>query len=96
VPAWAGKWKGGRYYLDAESGKPVYFIERRGRSVRLQTHDEDLAVGQLAAFLADPVAFTRPEPWGLTVEPATDLRIEPWTPDRAAYEFANHFRELFS
>lgn len=62
MPAWAGRWKGGRYYLDAESGKRVFFIERRGRSVRLQTHDEDLAVGELSRFLVDPVAFTRPPP----------------------------------
>lgn len=61
MPAWAGKWKGGRYYLTPE-GKRVFFIERRGRSVRLQTHDEELAVGELARFLVDPVAFCRPAP----------------------------------
>jgi len=61
VPAWAGRWKGGRYYLDAD-GRPVYFIERRGRTVRLSTHDLDLAVGDLSRFLSDPVEFTRPAP----------------------------------
>jgi hypothetical protein len=61
VPAWAGKWKGGRYYLDDE-GRKVFFIERRKRSVKLTTHDEDLAIGQLATFLQDPDAFTRPAP----------------------------------
>ena len=71
MPAWAGKWKGGRYYLDAESGKRVFFIERRGRSVRLTTHDEDLAVGELARFLADPVAFTRP------AAPRVPVELEP-------------------
>ena len=60
MPAWAGKWKGGRYYL--VDGKPVFFIERRGRSVKLTTHDEDLAVGELARFLDDPVAYCRPAP----------------------------------
>lgn len=59
MPAWAGKWKGGRYYLD-EQGRPVFFIERRGRTMRLATHEEDLAVGELARFLADPAAFCRP------------------------------------
>lgn len=61
MPAWAGRWKGGRFYFGPDN-KPVYFIERRGRTLRLQTHDLDLAVGQLAAFLGDPVAFTRPAP----------------------------------
>lgn len=68
MPAWAGKWKGGRYYLD-EFGRRVFFIERRGRSVRLATHDEDLAVGELARYLADPVAFVRPAPAPLDVDP---------------------------
>lgn len=58
MPNWAGKWKGGRYYLD-EAGRPVYFIERLRRSVKLKTHDEELAVGDLARFLLDPVAFCR-------------------------------------
>ena len=61
MPAWSGRWKGGRYYLDPE-GKKVFFIERRGRSVKLATHDEDLAVGELARFLVDPAAFCRPPP----------------------------------
>ncbi len=59
MPAWTGKWKGGRYYLD-DQGRPVYFIERRRRSIKLQTHDLDLAMGELARFLNDPVAFVRP------------------------------------
>lgn len=59
MPKWAGKWIGGRYYLDA-SGKTVYFIERRGRTVRLRTHDEQLALGDLSRFLDDPDAFCLP------------------------------------
>jgi hypothetical protein len=59
--SWQGRWKGGRYYLDDE-GRKVFFIERRKRSVKLTTHDEDLAIGQLATFLQDPDAFTRPAP----------------------------------
>lgn len=61
MPKWAGKWKGGRFYLD-DQGRPVYFIERRKRSVRLKTHDEELALGELARFLRDPVEFCRPPP----------------------------------
>lgn len=61
MPAWSGTWKGGRFYLD-EQGRKVFFIERRKRSVKLSTHDEELAVGELARFLADPVAFCRPAP----------------------------------
>lgn len=60
VPAWAGKWKGGRLYLD-EEGRPVFFIERRGRSIKLATHDEGLALGELSRFLADPDAYVRVE-----------------------------------
>lgn len=62
MPSWAGKWKGGRYYLD-ERKRPVYFIEssRPGipRAIKLQTHDEDLANSQLVAFRADPHGFLR-------------------------------------
>lgn len=61
MPAWAGTWKGGRFYED-DQGRRVFFIERRRRSVKLSTHDEELAVGELARFLADPVAFCRPAP----------------------------------
>ncbi len=61
MPRWAGRWKGGRYYLD-EQGRKVFFIERLRRSVKLKTHDEELAVGDLARFLRDPVAFCRPAP----------------------------------
>lgn len=65
MPAWAGKWKGGRYYLD-DAGKPVFFIERRVagkvRPIKLKTHDQDLALGELARFLDDPVAYVRPAP----------------------------------
>lgn len=56
---WLGTWKGGRWYNDRQ-GKPVYVIERRGRTVRLNTHDEDLAVGELARFLEDPASFRPP------------------------------------
>lgn len=61
MPDWAGRWKGGRYYLDGD-GKPVFFIERLRRTVMLKTHDPDLALGDLASFLRDPVAFCRPPP----------------------------------
>lgn len=70
MPKWEKEgWKGGRVYLDAD-GKKVFVIERRAAritgvpgstkrySIRLKTHDEDLAVGELARFLADPVGFT--------------------------------------
>ncbi len=68
MPSWAGKWKGGRYYLDAE-GQPVFFIERRRKSVRLATHDEELAKGQLATFLEDPDKFTAKPAPAAVVEP---------------------------
>lgn len=58
MPQWAGKWKGGRFYVDAQ-GRQVFFIERRRRSIRLATHDPELAVGELARFLADPAAYCR-------------------------------------
>ncbi len=65
MPQWAGTWKGGRYYLNDE-GKRVYFIERRVlgqvRSIKLKTHDRQLALGELARFLADPIAFVKPPP----------------------------------
>lgn len=66
MPAWAGSWKGGRFYIDDE-GRKVLFIERRGGSgrrysLKLQTHDEGLAVGELARFLEDPDEYTRPKP----------------------------------
>lgn len=61
MPNWAGKWKGGRYYLNPD-GRPVYFIERRRKAIRLDTHDEELAKAQLAQFLTNPDAFqVRPE-----------------------------------
>ncbi len=56
MPVWAGKWKGGRFYLD-ELGRRVFFIERRKRVIKLDTHDEALAVGDLARFLAAPEAY---------------------------------------
>lgn len=63
MPDWAGRWKGGRFYKDPE-GRRVFFIERRvrgqQRSIRLGTHDPKLALGELARFEADPIAFTRP------------------------------------
>ncbi len=63
MPAWAGSWKGGRYYI--EDGKQVFFIERRAgsgvrHSIRLKTHDPELAVGELTRFLQDPAAYVRP------------------------------------
>lgn len=68
MPTWAGTWKGGRYYLD-EQGRPVFFIERRRRSVKLQTHDPELALGDLARFLRDPVEFCRPPPVPVDTSP---------------------------
>lgn len=63
MPAWAGKWKGGRYYLD-EEGRHVFVIEAMRGGVRhvvkLDTHDPDLALGELVRFNADPAGFTRP------------------------------------
>jgi hypothetical protein len=67
MPAWAGKWKGGRYYLD-DGGRRVFVLEsnRVGipRSLQLRTHDEDLANSQLVHFRRDPAGFLR------TLEPA--------------------------
>lgn len=68
MPTWAGKWKGGRYYLD-EFGRKVFFIERRRRVVKLDTHDEILAVGDLSRFLLDPVTFCRPAPEAVSDDP---------------------------
>lgn len=79
MPNWAGKWKGGRFYLDGD-GRKTFVIEKRAARVtgtagstkryviKLRTHDEDLAVGELARFLADPVAFER----SLTPAPASE------------------------
>lgn len=54
---WAGRWKGGRYYFD-DRERRVFVIERRvggvQRSLTLETHDEDFAVGELARFEVDP------------------------------------------
>jgi hypothetical protein len=65
MPNWAGRWKGGRYYLD-DAQRPVYFIERHvsgvRRTIRLATHDPDLALGELANFEKDPDAYCRPAP----------------------------------
>lgn len=65
MPAWAGKWNGGRYYLD-DAGRRVFFIESKRpgvpRAIKLATHDEDHALAELALFLRDPIAFTRPPP----------------------------------
>lgn len=58
MPAWQGKWEGGRFYLN-EAGEPVYFIERKGRSVRLGAIKESLALGQLALYLDNPRAFMK-------------------------------------
>lgn len=65
MPNWAGKWQGGRYYID-EQGRQVFFLERwhNGRSVsrKLKTHDPRLAVGELARFENDRDAYLRPPP----------------------------------
>lgn len=64
MPNWAGKWKGGRYYLD-DDGKRVFLIEKmtggKRYSIKLRTHDEELAKGELARFVNDPVAYFRVE-----------------------------------
>lgn len=63
MPNWAGKWKGGRFYLD-EGGRRIFFIERRvggrQRAIKLRTHDEDLANSELTRFMLDPEAFQLP------------------------------------
>jgi hypothetical protein len=59
MPQWAGKWKGGRFYID-DSGHRVFFIERRKRVVKLDTHDEQLAIAELTRFLIDPVGYEKP------------------------------------
>lgn len=61
MPAWAGRWKGGRFYLD-EEGRKVFFIEKWEHVIRLKTHDEQLALGELARFLEDRIAYCRPPP----------------------------------
>ena len=62
MPAWEGRWEGGRFYLD-EAGRPVYFIERRVNgsmaAIKLGTHDEDIAKGMLGLFLQNPVKFVK-------------------------------------
>jgi integrase len=68
MPAWQGKWKGGRYYTD-ELGRPVYFIERKGRSLRLKTHDEQTAISELGRYLDDPEAYVRKPPPEASTEP---------------------------
>lgn len=62
MPNWAGSWRGGRYYFDA-SGRRVFVIEAMRGGIRysfkLKTHDEELAVGEYARFLDDPVGYAR-------------------------------------
>jgi integrase len=80
MPTWAGKWEGGRYYLD-EQGRPVYFIERRVNGqvaqIKLPTSEETEAIGMLALFNKDrtrfvkslePVKETRPDSVFVTVD----------------------------
>lgn len=75
MPTWAGKWEGGRFYLD-EAGLPVYFIEKmRGGvnySLKLPTSDpskaEDEVRGMLAMFYRDPVRFAK------SLEPVRESR----------------------
>lgn len=59
MPQWAGKWKGGRFYVD-DSGHRVFFIERRKRVVKLDTHDEQLAITELTRFLINPEGYAKP------------------------------------
>jgi integrase len=62
MPTWAGKWEGGRYYLD-DVGRPIYFIEKmRGGvdySLKLPTYEENEAGGMLALFYRDPARFAK-------------------------------------
>ena len=64
MPTWAGKWEGGRYYLD-DHGNKVFFIEKRYNglrySIRLRPHitEEKLALGELVNFLKDPVEYSK-------------------------------------
>ena len=64
MPQWAGRWLGGRFYVDTD-GQKVFFIERRAdgvqRSVRLRTHDEREAGAELALFMRDPGAYCAPK-----------------------------------
>lgn len=76
MPEWAGKWKGGRFYLNDDRRK-VFVIESMRQGIRytikLRTHDQDLAVGEFARFVQDPVAFEKsiepppPPPEAVTV-----------------------------
>lgn len=56
---WAGKWDGGRFYLDGK--RAVYVLEKMHRGQRyviaLDARNEEEADEQLRAFKADPVAF---------------------------------------
>lgn len=65
MPRWAGKWIGGRFYVNDE-GKTVYVIEKmlsgERYSIKLSNHHEDLAVGEYTQFLKDPAAYVRPPP----------------------------------
>lgn len=70
MPKWAGKWEGGRFYLN-EASEPVYFIERRGRSVKLGAIKESLAMGALASYLENPAQFMRAR----APEPEADLPV---------------------
>lgn len=84
MPKWAGRWKGGRFYVDAETGKRVFFLERRAegrqQSIKLRVHDDDLAMGELARFLTDPAAYVRerraaPHPEPVTASPRGPVYI---------------------
>lgn len=81
MPKWAGKWKGGRFYFDPDD-KPVFFIEgsRAGvrYSLKLTTHDHDLALGELAHFNADPVEYAKPPPPASKTDPVF-ITKERWT-----------------
>lgn len=82
MPKWAGKWLGGRFYRD-DLGRPVFVIERRKRSIRLFTHDEERANFELGTFLDNPDGFT---PQGAPTVAA---------PDREPVTISAHLQTLY-
>lgn len=63
MPKWVDTWMGGRFYLDPK-GREVYVIEKmtgsQRYSVKLKTHDVEIAKAEFTRFLQDPVAYVRP------------------------------------
>lgn len=63
IGKFVAKWRGGRVYLDEEQ-LPVFVIEaKRGGlryTVKIETHDEQLALGELSRFNENPQAYVNP------------------------------------